>query len=185
MPNIWDPRKSISTRGEASPTRIRFGPASRGPRCKTSYCSRWTSNILFYAEAWTTLKTVTTQPNGDKQTDIKPVYWNNSWNLQLGAEYKVGSVVALRAGYCFLRSATNPDYALSYFAPPGISHLVTAGLGFKVADSFDINAAAGYVVLDSHINKATFDSDGHPLNAGVGIYASHGAEFSLSATYHR
>ena len=163
-------------RGFANPHTIRAGLAWSTLQDKLLLAVDF--KYLFYAEAWTTLKTVTTQPNGDKQTDIKPVYWNNSWNLQLGAEYKVGSVVALRAGYCFLRSATNPDYALSYLAPPGISHLVTAGLGFKVADSFDINAAAGYVVLDRHINKATFDSDEHPLNAGVGIYASHGAEFS-------
>jgi long-subunit fatty acid transport protein len=63
-------------------------------------------------------------------------------------------------------------------APPGYSHLATAGLGFKVHERVNIDAAVGYVVLKSQINTAT------EWNAGVGEYASRGGEFSLAATYH-
>jgi long-subunit fatty acid transport protein len=122
--------------------------------------------------------------NGKTMTDKKPTYFYNSWVVQLGAELKTGKVVSLRTGYTVLKSATNPTYALSYFAPPGLSHLVTAGMGFKVVDSFNIDVAGGFVMLESHIDKATFDASGKPLNAGVGLYSSRGAEFSLAATYH-
>jgi long-subunit fatty acid transport protein len=75
-------------------------------------------------------------------------------------------------------SATNPAYAQQFMAPPGISHLVSAGLGFKAIDTLNIDIAAAYVVLQSHVDTAT------EYNGGVGIYASHAAEFSLSGTYH-
>jgi long-chain fatty acid transport protein len=133
---------------------------------------------LFYAECWKTADTTTTGMDGRTMTDKRPTYWYNSWVVQVGGEVKTGEVVSLRAGYTILKSATNPDYALAYFAPPGYSHLVTAGMGFKVVDSFNLDIAAGYVVLQSHIDEAT------PNNAGVGLYSAHAVEFSLAATYH-
>jgi long-subunit fatty acid transport protein len=143
---------------------------------------------LFYAESWKTANTWTTM-NGKTSVDKKPTHFYDSWVVQLGAELKTGSVVALRAGYTVLRSATNPDYALAYFAPPGYSHLVTVGLGFKVLDNFNLDAAAAFVMLESHVNKAAFETNAAgrqvPTNAGVGLYGSRGSEFSLTASYHR
>jgi long-subunit fatty acid transport protein len=168
--------KLPTQRGFSNPHAIRAGFAWSVLNDKLLLAADF--KYLFYAEAWKTLETTTTQPNGMKMVNSTPAYWYDSWVVQVGGELKTGKVVSLRTGYTILKSATNPAYALSYFAPPGLSHLVTAGMGFKVIDSVNIDVAAGYVVLQSHIDEAT------DYNAGVGLYASHGAEFSLAASYH-
>ena len=139
---------------------------------------------LFYKDAFATTKQIRTQEGKPPETTYNPAYWKNSWVVQLGIEYKAGDIVALRTGYTVLQSATNEKYAVAFMAPPGYSHLATAGLGFKVHERVNIDAAAGFVILKSQINTATFDDKGNPLNAGVGEYSSKGGEFSLSATYH-
>jgi len=136
---------------------------------------------LFYAEAFKRLKTVVY----DKGDDMPPTinysnqYWKNSAVLQLGAEYKTTDWLAVRAGYTVLNSATRADYAIAFGAPPGISHLICGGLGFKALDSLDLDIAGSYVVLEGRVDTKTKD------NAGPGLYASHGGMISLSATYHR
>jgi long-subunit fatty acid transport protein len=132
---------------------------------------------LMYAECWKQLETTTTL-NGRVMTTLTPAYFKNAFNVQVGAEYKAGDMFRIRAGYIVLTSATNPDYALAFLPPPGVQHLVSAGLGVKVVDTLNLDLAAAYLVLQSHVDTAT------PYNAGVGIYATHGAEFSLSGTYH-
>lgn len=132
---------------------------------------------LMYAEAFKEIATTTTM-NGMDMTKIQPMHWKDAFNVQLGVEYKAGDIVKLRAGYIMATSATPKDYALDFTAPPGISQLGAIGLGVKALDTLDIDAAGAIVVLQTHVDQAT------PTNAGVGIYASHGTEFSLSATYH-
>ena len=77
-----------------------------------------------------------------------------------------------------LTSATNADYALSYFAPPGNAHQFLGGIGIKIFDSFNMDIAAGYVVLTSKVDTAT------EYNAGAGIYGSHSFEISETLTFH-
>lgn len=132
---------------------------------------------LLYEESWKNVSTTTTRM-GMTSTKVTPTNWSNCFNVQLGAEFKAGEILRLRAGYIMAPSATNPAYAQQFMAPPGISHLVSAGLGFKAIDTLNIDIAAAYVVLQSHVDTAT------EYNGGVGIYASHAAEFSLSGTYH-
>lgn len=132
---------------------------------------------LMYAEAFKELATITTM-NGMDTTKIQQLHWKDAYTVQLGVEYKAADILKLRAGYILATSATPNDYALDFTAPPGISHLGVIGLGVKAMDTLDIDAAGGVVVLQTHVDQAT------PYNAGVGIYASHGTEFSLSATYH-
>jgi long-chain fatty acid transport protein len=135
---------------------------------------------LLYAEAFKQLKTtVQDKPKPAKPTvNTSNQYWKNSAVLQLGAEYKTTDWLALRAGYTVLNSATRADYAIAFGAPPGISHLITGGLGFKVLDSLDVDVAGSYVVLEGRVKTKT------PDNAGPGLYAAHGGMISLSATYH-
>lgn len=136
---------------------------------------------LLYASAFKRLKTVVY----DKGEDMPPTvnysnqYWKNSAVLQLGAEYMVGDDLALRAGYTVLNSATREAYAIAFGAPPGISHLITGGIGIKPLDTLDIDVAGSYVVLVGRVDTKTAD------NAGPGLYASHGGMISLSATYHK
>lgn len=136
---------------------------------------------LLYAEAYKEMQTiiVMNSSSGPKETvNNRPLYWKNAYTVQLGAEYKLSETFRARAGYILATSATTADYALSYMAPPGNSHLVGGGLGIQVLDNLKVDIAAAYVVLASFVPKATM------YNAGIGTYASHGAEFSLSANYH-
>jgi long-subunit fatty acid transport protein len=137
---------------------------------------------LLYKPAFDRLKQIRKASPYDKdapwETSYTPAYWKNSWVVQVGAEYKAADAVALRTGYTILETATNPDYAPAFMAPAGLSHLVTAGLGFKVLDSLNLDLAAGYVMVKGQVNKATM------YNAGVGEYSSRGGELSLQAHYH-
>jgi long-chain fatty acid transport protein len=132
---------------------------------------------LMYAEAWKELES-TTVMNGTEKTTVQQTHWKDSIAGYFGAEYTAGEMFAFRAGYIILTSATNPDYAVQLAAPPGIQHLVSAGFGIKAFDNLNLDIAAAYLVLESHIDEAT------EFNAGVGTYASHAFEGSLSATYH-
>lgn len=131
---------------------------------------------LMYAEAFKTLNT-TIYMNGMPSTQVQPLYWKDSFVLLLGAEYRLG-MFRPRAGYALVTSATNEAYAIQFLAPPGVSHLGTIGLGLDVLEHLSIDLSAGYVVLAKHIDTATVN------NGGIGEYASHGGEFSLSGTFH-
>lgn len=133
---------------------------------------------LLYAGPFKELLTTTVSSAGVEMVKAQPAYWKNAYTVQLGAEYTLSDTIRLRAGYIAASSATTSDYAISYMAPPGLSHLVGGGIGLHVLDSLNVDFAAAYVVLASHVDKAT------EWNAGVGTYASHGMELSLSATYH-
>lgn len=132
---------------------------------------------LMYAEAWETLNTTTTR-NGMTMTTSTPTHWKDAYNVYLGAEYTLSKLLRLRGGYIMATSATPAEYAQQFMAPPGVSHCGTAGIGFKVLKDLNVDFAAAYVVLQSEIDTAT------PENSGVGTYASHGYELSLSAMYH-
>lgn len=132
---------------------------------------------LMYAEAFETLKTTTTR-NGMTSTTETPTHWKDAYNVYLGAEYTLSKLLRLRGGYIMATSATPEEYAKQFMAPPGVSHCGTAGIGFKLLEDLNVDLAAAYVVLQSEIDTAT------PDNSGVGTYASHGYELSLSAMYH-
>ena len=136
---------------------------------------------LLYAEAFKEIATTTVMKSGDtskESTNYRPAYWKNAYTVQLGAEYKLAAALSARAGYILASSATTADYAISYMAPPGLSHLIGGGLGIRALDSLNVDLAAAYVVLSSKVNVATMH------NAGIGTYAAQGVEVSLSATYH-
>jgi long-subunit fatty acid transport protein len=132
---------------------------------------------LMYADAWKTID-VTTTRNGMTSTSHTPANWKDAYNVHLGAEYDVLDGLKLRGGYILSTTATPETYAKAFMAPPGVANCWTAGVGLKLLDSVDLDIAGSYVVLSTKIDTAT------PENAGVGIYASHTGEISLSATYH-
>jgi len=133
---------------------------------------------LLYAEAFEQLGTTTTMPGKSPATAYTKAYWKNSFSAHVGAEYSFGGSFSARLGYAIVTSATHPDYALSYFAPPGNAHQFLGGIGLKIFDSLNMDIAAGYVVLTSKVTKATED------NAGAGIYGSHSFMISQTLTYH-
>jgi long-chain fatty acid transport protein len=131
---------------------------------------------LMYSEAFKTL-TTTTVRDGVASDNVRSLYWKDAWNIQLGAEYALG-LFRLRAGYIRATSATPDAYAVQFMAPPGVSHLGSVGLGMAVLDCLNVDLAGAYVVLQKHVTVPTVD------NSGIGLYASHAIELSLSATYH-
>jgi long-subunit fatty acid transport protein len=132
---------------------------------------------LLYAEAFKTVGTTTMQPGKPPSTASTPAYWKNSVSVHAGAEYRVADGWLARLGGAIVTSATNADYALSYFAPPGNAYQVMGGLGIKILDSLNMDIAAGYVVLASKV-------EGTQYNAGTGIYGSHSFFASESITFH-
>src|SRR6185436_14027619 len=68
---------------------------------------------LLYADAFKDTKT-TTVMNGQEKTNTKVLNWINAYTVQVGAEYKAGDIVRLRAGYILASSATPKEYALSF-----------------------------------------------------------------------
>lgn len=133
---------------------------------------------LMYAEAFKELGTTTSQPGQAPSTKYTPAHWKDSVSVHLGAELKLAASWWARLGYSLVTSATNADYALSYFAPPGIAHQFLGGVGIKILDSLNMDIAAGYVVLTSKVDTATAD------NAGAGIYGSHSFMVSETITFH-
>jgi long-subunit fatty acid transport protein len=132
---------------------------------------------LMYAEAFKDI-TVVTVMNGKESVKVTPLNWKDCYNIQLGAELKLSDTFAVRAGYIMATTATPKEYAQPYMAPPGASHLASAGLGIKALDSLNLDLAAAYVTVSSRVDTAT------PTNGGVGVYSNHSGEFTLSATYH-
>lgn len=132
---------------------------------------------MMYEEAWKSLDTTTTR-NGMKMTTHTPTNWKDAYNVHLGGEYMVTDSFRVRAGYILSTTATPETYAKAFMAPPGHAHCWTAGLGFALAKSFNLDVAGSFIHLATQIDTAT------PENAGAGIYASTTGEISLSATYH-
>ena len=133
---------------------------------------------LLYAEAFKELGTTTTMAGKAPSTAYTKAYWKDSVSVHVGAEYSFGKAWCARLGYSLVTSATNSDYALSYFAPPGNAHQFLGGVGIKILDSLNMDIAAGYVVLTSKVENAT------EYNAGAGIYGSHSLEISETLTFH-
>jgi long-subunit fatty acid transport protein len=162
--------------GYSNPHSLRAGLAWTGLDDKLMVAADL--KYLMYAEAFKELGTTTESASKPASTTYTKAYWKDSVSVHVGAEYKFGQSWCARLGYSLVTSATNPDYALSYFAPPGNAHQFLGGVGIKVLDSLNMDIAAGYVVLTSKVDTAT------PDNAGAGIYGSHSFEVSETITFH-
>jgi long-chain fatty acid transport protein len=158
-----------------SPHAFRAGVAVKALQDKFMFAAD--IKYLMYGEAWEYLETTTTQ-NGMSRTSKTPTHWKDAYNVHLGGEYQVTEQFAARAGYILSTTATPEAYAKAFMAPPGVAHCWTAGIGLKLAETFNLDVAGSLIFLKTKIDVAT------PENAGVGIYASHTGEISLSATYH-
>jgi long-chain fatty acid transport protein len=139
----------------------------------------WTTDFkyLMYAEAYEYLET-TTYRDGMANTTKTPLHWIDAYNVHLGSEYAITPGFRARAGYIMSTTATPEAYAKAFMAPPGVAHCWTLGVGIKALEQLDVDLAGSYVVLSTKVETAT------PDNAGVGIYASHTGQLSISATYH-
>ena len=165
-----------TTKGYSNPHAFRAGLAWTGLDDRLMLAADF--KYLLYGEAFKELGTTTTQAGKPPSTAYTKAYWKNSFSFHAGAEYRIAEGWHARMGYAIVTSATNPDYAISYFAPPGNAHQFFGGVGIKIFDSLTMDIAAGYVVLTSKVDTAT------EYNAGAGIYGSHSFEVSETITFH-
>jgi long-chain fatty acid transport protein len=132
---------------------------------------------LMYSDAYRYI-VLTTGTGASSMTRKTPAFWKDAFSAQFGGEYTVSDDFRVRAGYILGTTATPEAYAKAQMAPPGISHSFTTGLGIELLDALDVDLAGTYIILTTKVDAAT------PENAGVGIYAAHVAQFSVSANYH-
>ncbi|SOB58119.1 conserved exported protein of unknown function [Pseudodesulfovibrio profundus] len=77
----------------------------------------------------------------DSETDF---YYKNTWRFQLGAEYWLTDMFALRGGYVYDQTPTRHEHA-SVMLPANDRNLFSLGLGFK-GDHWFVDAAGMYIV---------------------------------------
>jgi long-chain fatty acid transport protein len=70
--------------------------------------------------------------------------WSDTWRFQFGAEYALTDSVDLRAGYVYDQSPVNNDYE-DYAVPCTDRQIVTLGAGWKISDSWAVDASYGYL----------------------------------------
>lgn len=102
--------------------------------------------------------------------------WHDAWRYQIGFEYALNEMWALRCGYV-MDKTPDPDYLLDYMVPTNDRHLWTFGLGWK---KDDLRVDLGYTMLiimdrtvKGHIQDGVWDGtfengNAHMASVSVG-----------------
>jgi long-chain fatty acid transport protein len=102
--------------------------------------------------------------------------WDNVLRYQLGAEYALSDIWALRAGYIY-DTAPDPDAHVDYIVPSNDRNLFSLGVGYKKGDLFCDLAYTYLYILDRDIDPrpaegvlpGSFDEgDAHMIGVSVG-----------------
>lgn len=102
--------------------------------------------------------------------------WNDVLRYQLGAEYALTDIWALRAGYIY-DNAPDPDAHVDYIVPSNDRNLFSLGLGYKKGDLFCDLAYTYLYILDRDIDArlaegvlpGSFDEgNAHMIGVSVG-----------------
>ncbi len=133
---------------------------------------------LFYAES--NKKTVTeldipTPMGTSTQKAEQKQDWKNVYSANLGAEYKVIDMLALRVGYSFSNSATPEKTASAMGFGPGLINTFHAGVGVQAMDALAIDLGAYYVMHSHEIKTQKYGN--------AGEYSMDMVMGALSATY--
>ena len=102
--------------------------------------------------------------------------WNMDWSDQfvykVGVQYRVNTMVALRAGYNYGKMPLNSDRAFENIAFPAVSeHHITAGIGINFNKQFTLNIGGMY----SPSAKLT----GSNMSQGISSYETEMSQYSL------
>lgn len=99
--------------------------------------------------------------------------WSDSSTIKVGVEYRPTHEVALRAGYAWDGSFSNPGYPDTFMQPPVAGNYLTLGAGYR-GESWAVNVALSYrpdetaVITANEVASATEC----PLCAKPGTYGS-------------
>ncbi len=79
--------------------------------------------------------------------------WSDTWRFQFGAEYALTKAVDLRAGYVYDQSPINDSYE-DYAVPCTDRQIVTLGAGWKINESWAVDASYGYLWMSDRDYEA-------------------------------
>lgn len=96
--------------------------------------------------------------------------------FQFGAEYALTDSVDLRAGYVYDQSPVNDDYE-DYAVPCTDRQIVTLGAGWKINDTWVVDASYGYLWMKDRKYEARKEAniieltreDAHAHMAGLSV----------------
>ncbi len=114
-------------------------------------------------------------PTGDEQAIPNVYNWQNAVTLRVGAEYNIelgnSGILTPRLGYIFDDTVSNPEYPSSFGAPPGPSHIVTAGLGYD-GGPWQVNVAYAFRMTQATVTQEGIDAgeDNCPFCSFPGEY---------------
>ncbi len=105
-------------------------------------------------------------------TDTTTVFdWKDSWQVKVGADYRLSDAWSLRGGYAYIESQI-PDATLSPAAPEADQHNVSAGLGYRTGnwtiDSFYMIGIGLDRTVSNDILSGTYQTTSHYIGLSIG-----------------
>jgi long-chain fatty acid transport protein len=101
--------------------------------------------------------------------------WNNSVAGHFGVEYLVAPIVPIRVGYQISNSATPERAAAVLLPPPGLIHVISAGVGLRF-DAFDADLGGGFVLAGKDLEEPS-------VNGPAGRVEAEAFLLGVSASY--
>lgn len=114
-------------------------------------------------------------PAGDTKVAATDKKWKDVWRFQLGAEYSLTDLIALRLGYVFDQIPDKDAYA-DYMTPTNDRHIITTGIGLAW-DNLSLDFSYSYLWFGNRSISArpadgVLDSkfkDGHTHLTGISL----------------
>lgn len=116
---------------------------------------------------------------------VIPKNWKDTYSYIIGAKYRITNEISIMAGYLYSGNPV-PDSTFEPSIPDANTHLLTAGLSYKVKN-FNVDFAYAFQKLQNRkkvnlIDDNPFDSL-NPENSANGTYKSELHMIGLSLTY--
>jgi long-subunit fatty acid transport protein len=108
--------------------------------------------------------------------------WKDAYSAQLGAEYWVLRMFAVRAGFNIGNSASNPKYVSAFAPTPGPLYSVTAGVGLRFPH-WEAGVAGSYQRGSTNIKASDIATGPNGPVAPAGRYEGNLFVIALSASY--
>ncbi len=156
------------------PDRINFGVTQR-------FTNRWKAMGELEWTHWSRFKTLNMNYNSRARPGLKSFYYQNSWRVSLGTDYKITPRCTLKGGVAYDQSPTNDIYRNAMLPD---SNRVLLALGARYTFTKYISAVAGYSHIFfqktsihesgpiSNLNSSLTLPDTSTLNASVKNYGN-------------
>ena len=113
-------------------------------------------------------------------------HWKDALTLRTGVEYRFLDAWAGRLGYIFDQQTSNEHYPTAFGTPPGPTHSLTAGVGYK-AVRWEANLAYAYRFGTATVTEADVNSNsktgGDPANYCAPCAKAGDYEIKLNGVY--